>query len=438
MASERLSLLGLPEGFATYDQAIVWQVLSGAEVDPAASELVHDKLAWASGNGIISHLNNRFPGQGWTSRRFVVRSIGFGLSSASFQAFEDGSHLILVSKLLQETLISMTNICIYFDVTRGISALSFRERKREQQTQELVARIGSMFRYLTMSQRLTGRTPMPMAALDKRSRDSSARLCVGAVMFAIAHELGHIALGHADASVELYEATGPITVSQLQELQADSFAFKLLSDIMADDPESVVWSAFIALFSRQIVETAALVRTGQTHPRGYERWGVVEKSIATQDERGEKLRLALMASMAAALKRDEAFPVEFWRLLCDDKRLTIEAGITPQLLAHWDDLQVRPLAELHPIVLRAATSEGNKLLAELATGDIRSALRRLGVPSHEHAEIVNPSAPLPFFALKSAIDNCSTVLTTGDRFVLSVFGARLAAAHLKGDGPDDG
>jgi hypothetical protein len=83
LAKERADLLGLPDGVDAYEQEDVWRVLAGGEVDPTIADVVYRKVALCSGVALTRHLNQRFPSEGWTSERFLVRTIAFGESTAS-------------------------------------------------------------------------------------------------------------------------------------------------------------------------------------------------------------------------------------------------------------------------------------------------------------------------------------------------------------------
>lgn len=249
LAQQHVTLLGLPPVVGSYEKDDAWQVLQGRHVEPIVADSVHDRLACTVGALVLNHLNAKFPRLRWTPERFLVRTIRHGESSASFRSFGNGSRLVLVSRLLQETLIVTANVIEYFDLATSLARLSLRRRNRERQMLRASARVTAVLRYLLLAQRLTGRTPAAFAVLDQKSATVAGQLAAGAGMFVVAHEIGHIAFNHEAPSTAIHDEASGVTVSELQELQADNFAFGLLRDLMSDDPEAVLWSAFIALFA---------------------------------------------------------------------------------------------------------------------------------------------------------------------------------------------
>ncbi len=237
LAQEHLLSLGVSSTVDhEYTEEDAIAVLQGRTADPAVADTIHSKLAWVVGVQVVGFINKELPKLRWTSDRVLVRTLLDGESAARPLSFPDGSHAVLVSRALQESLICIANVLEYFDVSSGLARLSLRRRKREQLSFETTAHVTAILRYLLLGQRMTGRAPQAPARLDRHSIDIAGKMAAGAVMFVVAHELAHIAYGHTGSSSTPYGPDGKVTVGELQELQADSWALNCLKKHMADDP----------------------------------------------------------------------------------------------------------------------------------------------------------------------------------------------------------
>jgi hypothetical protein len=347
-------------------------------------------------------------------------------------SFQDGSHAVLVSRALQENLICMANILEYLDVSNGIARLSFRRSKREQLSFESTARVTAILRYLLLGHRMTGKTPAAPAVLDRRSFDFAGKMAAGAVMFVVAHEMAHIVYRHEASSTTQYVSGSDVTVDELQEAQADVWAFNFLKELMADDPapkDMALWCAFVGLIATQITEQAIYVRRNRTHPEAWVRWGTLEKVAGKSEKRVEDLRVGLLAAVAGALQLDQPFPERLWPPLWQDQLLCVEPGLTHETLQRWDQLHTGPLDSLTAEAECSATVDGKTLLEALRRGEMSAVFGPL-VTSRRLARMLDPNSALMFFTLRDAIDDAPTVFTEGDRALFSVVGARLAAQHL--------
>lgn len=418
LAELHLHRLGVPTKLdQPYDKEDASRVLRGQSVAPAIRDTIHAKLAWIVGVQVVGHVNRTFPDLGWTHDRVAVRTLVHGEASASFMTFADHSHAILVSRALQENLICMANVVEYFDISTGLARLSLRRRKREREQFECAARVTAILRYLLLGQRMTGVAPSVPAELDERSFDIAGKMAAGALMFVVAHEIAHVAHGHETMALTPY-GDGPVTVSEIQELQADIWALNFLKELMADDPapENIaLWCAFIALVAMHVTEQAIYVRRNRTHPEAWSRWAMLEKSAVKADDRTERMRLGLLAAVMGASKLDECFPEDVWPLLWEDRMLSVAAPITEDVLIGWDHLHAAPVAELVAQLLPAATDEGLRVLDALRSGDVGTALACAGVSPRRRNRVLDPSEALGFSTLRELFYEPRAPLTDGDR-----------------------
>ncbi len=443
LALEQLERLGIPRQLeASYGPEDAISVLRGQARDSTVIDAVHGKLALNAGGRLIDLLIQDAGDLGWLRERIAVRTLLFGESSASFLSFSDDSHAILVSRALQESLVGMANLLIYLDVATGLAKnSSLRRRKRQKASQECIGRVTAALRYLLLGQRMTGRAPRTPMALDEESFQFAGQIAIGAVMFVIAHEIAHIVHGHTESSTRAYKEEGGASISEAQELQADSWALSLLMRLLSIDSqepsgtpgtEVALWSAFTAIFATQITEKAIYVRRSRTHPEAWARWAVLEKQAPGAEEKADSLRLAFMMSAAGAMSFGEEFPDALWPLLQTDPMLGIEEEIDLAKLRNWDRLNSAPLDQLVSETDSSLTADGRALVGALRVGDLAEGLGGIGVPSPRLERILDPSLALEFSAVKGALEKGSPALTNGDPDAFAVVATRLAAVHLEG------
>lgn len=441
LALEQLERLGIPRQLETsYSQEDAILVLRGQAQDLTVIDAVHGKFALNAGERLMDLLIEDAGDLGWLRGRIAFRTLLFGESSASFLSFPDDSHAVLVSRALQESLVGMANILVYLDVATGLTS-QLRRRKRQKASQECTGRVTGALRYLLLGQRMTGRAPRTPAALDGESFQFAGQIAVGAVMFVIAHEIAHIVHRHTESSTRAYKEEGGASISEVQELQADSWALSLLIRLFSIDSqepgatpaiEVALWSAFTAIFATQITEKAIYVRRSRTHPEAWARWAVLERHGPGSDERADSLRLAFMMSAAGAMSFGEEFPDELWPLLRTDPMLGIDEAVDLATLRSWDRLNTAPVDELVGEAEPSLTADGRALVGALREGDLAGGLTSIGVPDPRLRRILDPSLALEFSTLKEAVEKPSLPLTIGDPDAFAVIAARLAAVHLEG------
>lgn len=113
--------------------------------------------------------------------------------------------------------------------------------------------------------------------------------------FTIAHEYGHIVLGHYRGQGEVaMGAQGVGLDPSVKELQADDVAFRILQKMHRDEPSSTLeWAGAAAYFvSTEILSrTLGILKYGdedtvepsKTHPQPERRWGVLKGEIEELD-----------------------------------------------------------------------------------------------------------------------------------------------------------
>jgi len=423
----------VPATVGPYAKEDAVRVLQGRAVESTVRDTLHNKLAWIVGVQLVGHLNQRFPQLQWTHDRVAVRTLMDGEASASFLSFPDGSHAMLVSRARQENLICMANVVEYLDISTALARLSFRRTKREREKFESGARVTAILRYLLLGHRMTGTAPPAPAQLDKRSFDIAGKMAAGALMFVVAHEIAHIAHGHETVALTSQGSDGPVTVSELQELQADVWALNFLTEVMADDPAPeniVLWCAFIALFAMHVTEQALYVRRNRTHPEAWARWALLEELAGKADDRTERLRREFITAVIVASNLTESFQEEVWPLLWQDEMLSVAPLTTEATLVRWDHLHTSHIDELAAKAELSATADGKMVLRSLRSGDLEGVFGQIVPSSRRRHALLNPGTALGFATLRQAFDDAPTRLSNGDQTEFSVVAARIAAQHL--------
>ena len=442
LAQDHLSNLGVPIGFeeGSYEKEDAIRLLQGHPIDPVTADAIHSRMAASAGTQLISLLEDAVPGGRWQDR-LLVRTLPFGESSASFLSFEDDSYAILVSRALQESLIRMANVLVYFDLATSLARLSLRRKKKERRNLEATTRITALLRCLVLGQRMTGRAPEALAVLDRESFQYAGELAISGVMFVIAHELAHIVLQHVDSSMESFRGDPKISISKIQELQADDWALNCLTELLGDGAgrwgrkgmtshEIALWAAFLGLIATQVTEQAVYVRRNRTHPEAWVRWAVLEEKDEDADKRTNALRLSFLFATVGATKLDESFPSEAWSSLWRDRELTVAGDLTSATLQSWDYLQTCPLDELLDQAKRSATSKGMTFLEDVAECDLSLALSRIGVSNRRAERLLDPSSALDFSSLRKAIEDADS-LAERDEGIFTIAATRLAVSRLE-------
>jgi hypothetical protein len=434
LAQQRIAFLRLPAEPPPQRLEDMQRVLRGESVDAELRIRVHDQFAWTVGRRFATEMTARHPDLRWTGDRFAVRAIAIGPSAAEITPFPDGSQLIVAGSEFLAMLFVLSNLLVFIDVEGSRpESLIRRLTQRRKAPFDIALKVAASLRHLVLAQRLTGRMPQTVARLDDDAGEIAMHMAFVALTFVLAHETGHIALGHDSMPETPYDPErGSTTLSEAQELQADLFAINLLTDILPEeDRAAVAWAAFIALFARQVTESALYIRRSGTHPRAFGRWAVLDDRISDQEPGDVQLRAALMMGVGAALERSDHMTADLWAIL------GAEAAANPATLERWDLLQTSTLEPLLAEVAATATPQGQALLDHLHAGRIDAALDLLGVRASTRAKLLDRTAALSFYTLKRAVEVAPDRLTAGDETTFNIVAARLAANHLKGDHVDD-
>jgi hypothetical protein len=378
MAQARLEDRGVwnrPVQKHSQDDAL--RMLQGREVDPVVADVLHDKLSWVIGVQVLGYLRRDADAAltQWLDR-IEIRTLRHGEPSASCETFSDGSQLIVVSRALQESVITMANVVVYLDIATAVSGFG-RWRKRGELTRAGVARVVALLRCLLIVQRTTGQAPPVPTRFDAERTMAAGRVAAAGMMFIVAHELGHLLHGHGEASAP---QIGSVTDPVQRELQVDFWAAGLLKEILDDDDARTesMQAAFVALRALHLTEAALTVRRSRTHPEAWARWATLEKVLKPRtDPRVEGFRVALLAAIGGATQTDEVLPDELWAPIWRDERLSMPDDLSQAKVSAWDRLQTRPLDPLVEEADREATADGRALLAALRCGDVRAALAPL-------------------------------------------------------------
>jgi hypothetical protein len=428
LAQRHLEQLAGPPVVGGYEREDASAILRGESVPEVAAAAIHDKMGRLYGKILLDGIAHRHPELGRSLDSIAIRTMLDSESAASVVGFEDGSYAVLISSALQESLIRITNLICYVDAAqaqfRGIS----RRRRRDRGAFTLSARTTAMMRYFLVAHRTTGQAAGATIRLDESALAAASELVGAALMYIVAHEIGHVAHGHQRAASTPID-TGRITISEVQELQADLFAVKLLREIL-DSDQTAVWGAFIALQALFITEAGIFLRRGSSHPEGWARWAVLDQHLRLSDGADAQLRVLMMATVGGALQMGERFPRKLWPSLFDDPSLIVEATASQQTLERWDAWQTDPLANVIATAHERATENGRRFLRAVNDGDLAQTLRGIAPSVRFVDAIIDPSVALVYATFVNMIEAAGLTEDAHDGRLYAVAATRAIGGRL--------
>jgi hypothetical protein len=295
-------------------------------------------------------------------------------------------------------------------------------------------------RFYLVQQRVFGLAAKRSPRLARQSENTAAVLWHLSVVFVLAHEAAHFALGHI-------QGAGVASGGQASELDADALALEILDAVISKEilPRSrplTIGGAVIALVATDIAERALFVRPTDTHPPAAIRLDALALLRPSEMKGIEATMSALIGSARQAGDICRPVPMDWWRELHRMEH--------PQFVTDWDADPIRSTAvfdqlcgqsrqEYRRILLeeagqvRPAFAEA---LALLDTGDVLSALRTLGAKDWQLKTIAPASNGLTFQWLLQVVIDAAIVKNIDElrRRALAVALARYIEMTIQGAG----
>jgi IrrE N-terminal-like domain len=406
------------------------RVVLGHETTRDIAESVKSDLIGRAAEVILASVDEQ-TGSRSESERAVIGLVKDHEASASVRIFEDRSFLILLSTTLVDVLIAFANAHAYLLAGVGQARRAIRRRTRESISEDVAGRLAAVLRWLITQQKMTGEMKQPRWELDVDHAERASRVTLAALLFVIAHELGHVALEDDMSAANAASRDGHMSVTEVQELQADLFALRFLTHAFRGDEELVLWGAFVALMGTEFTEASLYARSNSNHPKAWARYGLIEKQGGTiSDAYDEKMRVALLCAIMAARDDRVPMPAGFWSLLVTDSEIGVPGGVDLDTVIRFDRMLSLPVEEL--VQGAVITPEISEALALIQSGSVEDGMFALGVPLAMVLQLVDDSTILDFPSLVDSFRLAPLVQAFDDdaQLRIAVACARSALPHM--------
>lgn len=359
-----------------------------------------------------------------------VVAVDSDTTSASTRSFPDGSHLIMVSDALMSLLQTLGELIVVWSKSKGRFRLfSTVRRVREYDMRDDLAStdpviIGgaATLRYFILHQRAWATSAHVGTTLSLRDKLHAPELSLvsSALLFVLAHEVGHVALRHSRIACEV-----PAD-EQARELEADLFAFEVLHR-MTNNADAAYASAVLALSAIAITTGPLFIRAPETHPPVADRianlfnhhpqglqfakayWGFIEMvtgAIAVEQPLDQRCWEAMISQKEFDTRHHRR---EYFTLIRGfDNCININPKGARDLILSQDDMP-ESMRKNFDRIDRSAVEE---CLMNLQSGHIDSALYALGVQRTQ--KLLDPMVPLSFHSMVSALSTCAALGFDGE------------------------
>ena len=360
--------------------------------------------------------------------RLEICSVARQAISAAGQAYGDGSALIRISDALFAFAHLYSSHLAYARVKESALAslrAVFRRNMRDESGLDEVLLTASL-RFSALHQRVLGGAMTPVLALGESQQAEADRYLTHCLRFVVAHEYGHVLLGHSAVAAGVASCSG----DPRWETEADELALRTVVHAQrGHGPGTALHAGFGALLAIVVVhfaERALYVHRGSTHPPAAERQERLVRSLPPHvallvRQYGETL-MALTDRAADFTLRARAVP---WQPVLEHPRVVRHAL--------WDDYRddITRYAEIQSgapdrlaSALRAlGTRHGTAVPAgaeSMLSGRPRNGLRLWGLADPRIEEITDPALPLSFWALLEDIRESLPVVGSAPHEVMEL------------------
>jgi hypothetical protein len=368
-------------------------------MSPMALEIPDDRVAYHQriAAAIADSVRGELPGlQGAVIQAWADADVP--VSVTPFTAGRAG--VIEVSRSLQLALDALAHVYLHAAVVIGYARQSQPARKRQAREDEAVARLAAILRHLALRARIAGELPV-VTRLTPPLEASADGLYEWSLAFTFARGL------------ELLGGTHPGDL--------DLTAFTRIRDRLGEGGDAGPTS-LIAFSAVHLLERAVLVRPAPRHPP------VEERRRALPGGEAPSIDGWFVSALEIACALDERFDASFLRLLAKGEMLALARAD----VAWAERANARCAGPLDPLlddVRGVATPAGRAVLGGLADGRVADALAAVA-DEQTLRQVLDPSRPLTFAALRDVFATRAGELTAGDPAAFALVAARLAAAHL--------
>ncbi|MCH5676707.1 phage exclusion protein Lit family protein [Streptomyces gilvus] len=379
-----------------------------------------------------------------------VGTLGYDLKSALLAKtlpFDDGSRLILVSDALGSMCDMLARIWALNLSPRqsrvapfGYLGLTAERRAREPWQDPTIQSSVALLRWHGLHQRYHSVPAKLRVLLEERYRRLVDRFNLVSGAFIVAHEVGHILLGHplgpSDAA-----GTRSVRFGPEMEHEADDFAMAVLDRMVRDTMQAGRTGALIALLALESEESFSFIRPQKTHPPVTER---IERTLAGMGgfQRSGLAALArpLVRACGGASDVRRPIPDEWWDGLMANSRVSKETHGPShfEIISFKDGLAgVKPDRWMELIgdsVAKKGQPDVRQGLRAIFAGQVRSGLAQWGVPPAVADAVDDPERSFTAYWLLTRIQEEATVLAGAEttyRFAVSAAAVNAIDLHIR-------
>ena len=339
------------------------------------------------------------------------------VAAAKALGFEDGSGLVLASDALLSMCALLGMLNTEYWTRNGLDKPGLRSTwrllKQVRSGEAVDPLTTASLRFYVVQQRVHGVAAKRVPRLTELAEDMADVLTYFAILFVLAHEAAHFALGHL-------QDNGAISGGPDVEFDADAFAVDIVEAVATSENlpgagRMAVLGSMGGLLATHIAERALFVRSTHTHPPATARLAALATSRPESMTTVQGISAVLPGSIQRAT--DIASPItwEWWDLLHKHARYQYEAEFDADPI-RWTGLLDR-LCGLSPHqVLGVLAGNGQsaapvfvEALARLAGNDLEGTLETLGVQSRKIKMLTDPEVGLTFNWLLQEVQSAETV-----------------------------
>ncbi|MEU3549431.1 hypothetical protein [Streptomyces longwoodensis] len=378
-----------------------------------------------------------------------VGTLGYDVNSALLARtlpFDDGSRLIVVSDALWSMCDMLARIWALNLSPRqsrvapfGYLGLTAERRAREPWQDPTIQSSVALLRWHGLHQRYHSVPAKLRVLLEERYRRLVDRFNLVSGAFIVAHEVGHILLGHPLGPSDV-AGTRSIRFGPEMEHEADDFAMAVLDRMVPDTMQASRIGALIALLALESEESFSFIRPQKTHPPVTER---IERTLARM---GGFQRSGLAAFARPLVRACEGasdvrrpIPDEWWGGLMANTRVS-KQGHDPshfKIISFKDDLAGADPDRWMELIGDSVTEKGQpdvrQGLRAIFAGHMHSGLAQWGVSPAVAEAVDDPERAFTAYWLLMRIQE-ATVLASAEktyRFAVSAAAVNAIDLHIR-------
>lgn len=387
-------------------------------------------------------------------RRIESVTVESDTTSASTRSFSDGSHLVMVSDAMMTLVDLLGALLSAWTASKGRLRITSTMRRTWQArrssevaaTDPLVLGGAASLRYTIVHQRLWAMSAKVLPQYDIRTALTDTERGFGpwALFYILAHELGHIALGHTHP-----DAPRDARTQSRNELAADDFAYPTCTRLFGGGDAAANITGVVAIVAQSAIALSTdhlFVRSPETHPPVLTRLRRIAAQHPGPVEAATSSYWGLTEMVSRGIDADSPLPEHYWAAMMDrpefDTRhhsanyftmirgMDLIAGYTPERVRTFIDGLTEHSApqNIRDEIARVDLQAVARALEYFAQGEAPRAVDALGV-RHRPA-ILDVGRSLSFHALVESLLDSAALSDEGSHPELTVRTIAFTLANL--------